>query len=102
MQASPLSDKGAFKEGKPSDLEIDDLAEQIGAVWKKLGIRLGFSYDILDNITANAEDKPLELLLRWRNTTTLATPYRELYDALCHNRVGRNDLAKEFCRKETT
>ncbi|XP_020601168.1 uncharacterized protein LOC110040292 [Orbicella faveolata] len=88
---------GAFKKGKPSDRELNDLTGQIGKVWKRLGIPLGIPHDVLDDITANAEDKPLEMLLRWRNTTTSATPYHELYDALCHPRVGLDNLAKEFC-----
>ena len=102
MQTSPLSDLGVFKEGKPSDLELDDLALQIGAVWKKLGIRLGIPNDVLEGIAANAEDKPFQMLLQWSKTTTSATPYHDLYNALTHERVGLNNLAKEFCCKETT
>jgi len=94
---SKTQDTDAFKKGKPSYLELDDLAGQIGKVWKRLGIRLGIPDDVLDDVTANAEDKPLEMLLRWRNTTTSATPYHDLYNALCHSRVGFNNLAKEFC-----
>ena len=101
LQASPISDIDTFKKGKPSDLELDDLAGKIGAVWKSLGIRLGISFDVLEGIAANAKDKPREMLLRWRNTTTSATPYHDLYNALCHTRVGLNNLAKEFCCKET-
>ena len=97
-----LSSTVAFKEGKPGDLELDELAGKIGQKWKKLGIRLGISNDVLDEIAANANDKPLQMLLRWRDTTSSATPYRELYDALCHSRVGLNNLAKEFCCKATT
>ena len=78
------------------------MAGRIGKVWKRLGIRLHIPNDVLDDITANAEDKPLEMLLRWRNTTASATPYHDLCDALCHSRVGLNNLAKEFCCKETT
>ena len=75
---------------------------KIGAVWEKLGIRLDISHDVLEGIAANAKDKPFEMLLRWRNTTTSTTPYRELFEALCHSRIGLNNLAKEFCCKETT
>jgi len=87
----------AFKGGKPSDLELDDLALQIGAKWKKIGIRLGISNDVLEEIVANTEDKPFQMLLHWRNTTTSATPYHDIYNALCHSRVGLNNVAKEFC-----
>ena len=102
MQSSPLLDTDAFKKGKPSDLELDDLALQIGTVWKRLGIRLGISHDVLEGIAANAEDKPFQMLLYWKSTTSSATPYHDLYNALCHSRVGLNNLAKEFCCKETT
>ena len=78
------------------------MALQIGAVWERLGIRLGIPQDVLDDITANAKDKPFKMLLHWRNTTTSATPYRELFGALSHRRVGLNNLAKESCCKETT
>ena len=98
---SPLSGTDTFKEGKPSDLELDDLALQIGAKWKRIGIRLGISNDVLEGIVANKEEKPFQMLLYWRNTTTSATPYHDIYNALCHSGVGLNNLAKEFCCKET-
>ena len=78
------------------------MALQIGAVWKKLGIRLGISNDVVEGIAANAEDKPFQMLLHWKNMTSSATPYQDLYNALCHSRVGLNNLAKEFCCKKTT
>ena len=70
-------------------------------MWERLGTQLNIPYDVLQDIAANAKDKPLEMLHRWRNTTTSATPYHDLYDGLCDERVGCNNLAKEFCRKET-
>ena len=102
MQVSSLLDTDAFKKGKPSDPELDELAGQIGDVWERLGTHLNIPRDVLQDIAANEKDKPLEMLHCWRNTTTSALPYHDLYDALCHWRVGRNNLAEEFCRKETT
>jgi len=67
-----------------------------------LGIHLGIGQDVLDRIAANANDKPHQMLLRWINTTTSAAPFGELYHALCHDRVGFNNIAKEFCCKEKT
>ena len=66
-----------------------------------LGIHLGISQNALEVITANENDKPRAMLLRWRNTSTSFTPYEDLCKALCHSRVGLNNVAKEFC-KETT
>ena len=84
----------AFKEGKPSDLELKDLAGEICAEWQKLGLLLGISQNVLDGIKTNGEDRPYEMLLRWKNTTASATRYRDLYYALCDHRVGLNNVAK--------
>ena len=102
MQTFPLSRIVAFKEGRPGDLDLDELALKIAAKWQKLGLHLGISQDVLDDIEANEKEKPYRMLLRWRNTTASTTFYRDLYYALCHPRVGLNNVAKEFCGKETT
>ena len=78
------------------------MAGKIGEKWEKLGLQLGICQDVLDDIEANARDKPYRMLLHWRNTTTSTTFYHDLYYALCRDRVGLNNLAKEFCGKETT
>ena len=91
----------AFKDSKPSDLELNDLAGKIGTKWNNLGLQLGILQDVLDEIETNAKDKPYRMLLRWKNTTMSATPYSELYHALCHFRVGFTNMAKEVCCKET-
>ena len=41
------------------------------------------------------------MLIRWKNTTTWSAFYRDLYHALCHVRIRLNNLAEEFCCKET-
>ena len=92
----------AFKKGKPGDLDLDELAGEIAAKWQKLGLHLGISQDVLDDLEANEKEKPYRMLLHWRNTTTSTALYRDLYNALCHHRVGLNNVAKEFCGKETT
>lgn len=95
----------AFKQGKPSECELDVLAGKISAKWQTLGIHLGIPQDVLDEIATNAKKKPYWMLLRWRDTTTSLTLYEDLYRALCHVRVGLNNVAREFCcipGKETT
>jgi len=80
------------------------LTLQIGGEWKRLGIHLGISHNVLEVIATvyNADDKPFQMLLCWRNTTTLATPYHDLHNALCHARVGLTNVAKDcFFFKET-
>ena len=102
LEAFRLSRLVAFKEGKPGDCDLDELAGRICAKWQELGLRLGISQDKLDEIDANEKRKAYRMLLHWRNTTASATLYRDLYYALCHNRVGLNNVAKEFCGKDTT
>ena len=95
----------AFKEGIPSDSDLDELAGKISAKWETVGIHLGIIQDVLDNIAANAKKKPYEMLLRWKKTTTSPSPYEDLHKALCHVRVGLNNVAREFCcttSKETS
>ena len=95
----------AFKEGIPSDNDLDELAGKISAKWDTVGIHLGIIQDVLDNIAANAKKKPYEMLLRWKKTTTSPSPYEDLHKALCHVRVGLNSVAREFCfttSKETS
>lgn len=43
----------------------------------------------------------LSLSLCLRNTTESDKPSTELHDALCHDRVGLNNLGKELCSKRT-
>ena len=91
-----------IKDGKPSDLELDELAGKIGEKWDRLGLHLGISQDVLGTIAANARDKPHQMLLHWINATTSTTLYHDLYHALCHERVGLNNVAEEFCGEKTT
>ena len=90
----------AFKDGKPNDLELNDLAVEIGTKWNTLGLNLGISQKALDDIAVNTEDRPYRMLLRWRDQSTSTTLYKDLYDALCDNGVGLNNVAKRFCCKE--
>lgn len=91
-----------FKEGQPSDLDLSDLAGKICRQWKTLGLHLGISQDVLEEIDVNERnDRPYQMLLRWKRTTDSDAPYCDLYDALCNGRVGLNNLAKDFCYKKT-
>ena len=90
-----------MKDGTPSDSELQVLAASISAKWMLLGILLNIPQDVLDEIYAIEENKPYGMLLRWKSATTSATAYEDLYNALCHERVGLKNLAKRFCCKET-
>ena len=91
-----------FKEGKPNDLALNELADKIAAKWQTLGLYLLISQDTLDEIDTNERDKSYRMLLRWKNTTASTALYQDLYNALCHVRVGLNNVAKEFCCKKAT
>ena len=101
LQASCLSHVDAFKQGRPGDADLDELAEKIAAKWQELGLRLGISQNKLDEIEANEKRKAYRMLLHWRTTRTSTELYRDLNNALCHQRVGLNNVAKELCGKET-
>ena len=73
----------AFREGKPSDCELDELAGKISAKWETLGIHLGIIQDVVDEIAANAKKKPYTMLLHWKRTTTSLSPYEDLHKAYC-------------------
>ena len=93
----------AFKQGRPSDKDLNELAGKIAVNWKMLGLHLGFSQDVLDDIETNyGKERPYKMLLRWRNTTTSTEFYRDLYYAMRHRRVLLDNVAREFCGKETT
>lgn len=92
----------SFKVGEPNDPALNELAGKIAAKWQTLGLYLGIGQDTLDEIDANERDKPYRMLLRWKSTTPSTTLYQDLYNALCHVRVGRNNVAREFCCKKTT
>lgn len=103
MQASLFFHIVVFKEGDPSDLELNELGGKISSKWEMLGLYLGISQEILDEINVTEKNKPYRMLLYWkRNTPTSGTAYRQLYNALCKRRVGHSKLAKKFCCKETT
>lgn len=63
---------------------LNELAGKIGTNWNNLGLQLGILQDVLNKVEANVKDKPYQMLLRWKNTTMLATPYGELYHTLSH------------------
>ena len=68
-----------------------------------MGLFLGIPQDVLDGIDVNERhDRPYKMLLRWRSTTDSDTPYRDLYNALCEEKVGLDNVAKQFCLEEST
>lgn len=92
-----------FKEGEPSDVDLNRLAGKIASKWETVGLYLNIKQEVLEEISVNAKDKPYEMLLHWKkNIRPSSKPYRELYNALCESRVGLSKLARDFCCKKTT
>ena len=102
MQACCLYHVVGFKQGRPGDADLDELAGEIAPKWQELGLRLDISQAKLDEIEAKENRKAYRMLLHWKNTTASAELYSDLYYALCHHRVGLDNVAKQFCGKETT
>ena len=86
-----------FKQGTPPDVELDELAGKIVPVWQKLGIRLNIPQYKLDEIAHKEKDPEYKMLIHWKKTFTSSATYEVLYYALCHERVGCNDVAEDFC-----
>ena len=103
LRAFPLSLLVPFdlKEGTPSDFELQVLAGMISAKWMNLGSLLNIPQDVLDEIDAEEENKPYEMLRSWKYARASAATYDDLYKAFCHKTVGLNNVAKLFCCKET-
>ena len=86
-----------YKVGAPSDAELLQLSSCIAAKWNAIGILLGLSNNQVGSIETNAKDKPFQMLLDWKNSTSSRSHYKDLYNALCNEKVQLNNKAKEFC-----
>ena len=82
---------------------MQELAEKLGDEWIKLGRRLKVSHPILSGLNRNTQlhpdlsDKACEMLRKWKAREGDSATYEVLYDELCHDHVGRKDLAQGIC-----
>ena len=91
-----------MKEGCPSDDELEELSEEIGGTWMKLGHRLDLRKSKLTGFHKGHEGtrkKAYAMLLEWKKTGASNATYRVLYEALSHKCVSRKDLAMKICCK---
>jgi len=51
-----------FKQGKPGDRDLDELAGKIATKWQELGLHLGIYQYKLDKIDVNKERKAYRML----------------------------------------
>jgi len=82
---------------------MQGVAKQIGSDWKKLGRRLKVSEEDLSDFELNTQryhdlsEKANVMLGKWRKGEADSATYQVLYEALCHEHVGRKDLAQKYC-----
>ena len=88
-----------YKDGAPSDSELLQLSSYIAAKWSPIGILLGLSRNQVGSIETNAKDKPFQMLSDWKDSTSSQSHYKDLYNALCNDKVLLNNVAKTFCLK---
>ena len=88
------------KEGTPTDDELEELGDEIGENWIKLGRRLGVSDPNIEEINKAHDllsEKGYHMLKHWKQEKGSAATYQALWKALQHKRVQRKDLAEKFC-----
>ena len=90
----------SVKEDCPTDDELEYLSRKIGKDWKALGRRLGFENAQLTGFAKDNDEfseKAYAMLEKWKSKEGSDATYRVLYKALCHDLVGRRNLAEEIC-----
>lgn len=94
------SGRPQFKQGTPSDDELEHLAEKLGGAWKKLGRRLGIEEGNLEQILdlyKELSEKAYRMLRHWKGINGSAATYQILGQALQNKLVNLRNLAEEFC-----
>ena len=87
----------------PSDDVLEDLAQELGGNWEKLGRRPGFNQAKIDNFDLTKkelEEKAFKMLMAWKQKEGSNATYKVLYDALCNKKVQCKLLAEKFCCDE--
>ncbi|XP_068735893.1 death domain-containing ATP nucleosidase-like isoform X3 [Montipora capricornis] len=93
----------SVKDGQVSVEDMEELAVQLGDEWIKLGRRLNVRHSVLSDLNRNAQlypdlsEKANEMLRKWKTREGDSATYEVLYDELCHDHVGRKDLAQKIC-----
>ena len=86
-----------------SEEDLDELAHCLGDEWIMLGRRLKVKDPVLSDLRRNAHlypdlsEKSREMLRKWESREGDSATYQVLYEALCHQHVGDNDLAQKIC-----
>ena len=82
------------------DYDLQGLSLKLGNSWQAVARRLGFEKADIDGFNTSKEtytEKQLVMLQEWKQRLGSDATYEVLGDALCHEFVGRKDLAEMFC-----
>ena len=82
------------------DEVLEELAQEITVLWRKLGRRLKIKEAVLDAIHKEKEEyceKAYSMLLKWKRANGKEATFLVLFNALCHGLVNRRDVAEKIC-----
>lgn len=83
-----------------NDEHLEGLSLKLGDSWKPLARRLEFKDTDIEGFESTKKTytgKILTMLQKWKQKLGSDATYKVLWDALCHDFVGRKDLAEKFC-----
>ena len=87
------------------DHDLEGLSTELGVSWKPLARRLEFGeaeIEGFDHDNKELREKCYRMLHTWKRKKASSAAYLVLYEALCHEHVGRKDLAVKYCISEST
>ena len=87
------------------DYDLERLSTELGKSWKALARRLEFGeaeIEGFDHDNKELREKCYRMLYMWKRKEASSATYLVLYNALCHEYVGRKDLAENYCISEST
>ena len=80
--------------------DLERLSLKLGDSWAALARRLGVEEAYIEELNTRKQTdtaKQLTMLKKWKRRLGWGATYKVLWDALCHEFVGRRDLAEMFC-----
>ena len=90
----------SVKAGSPSDDVLEELSRMLSIDWKRLGRILGLGearIAAFDEENYELSEKAFAMLFFWKRSMGSYGTYQVLFDALCHELVGRKDIAEQIC-----
>ena len=94
-----------IKDGAVVEYDLEGLSTELGKSWKALAKRLEFGDGTIQGFDHDNEalrDISYSMLGAWQNRDGSSATYEVLYEALCHEYVGRKKLAEKYCIRKST